>query len=70
MNMNAYMIFDVMYYIPNDWYIKAEKKWPSSSDDISKCIFLNENVWISIISLMFVPWGPINNLTALVQIMA
>ena len=40
-------------------------------DDIFKCIFLNENVWISIsISLKFVPEGPINNIPALVQIMA
>ena len=40
-------------------------------DDIFKCISLNENVWISIkISLYFVPRGPINNITALVQIMA
>ena len=34
-------------------------------------IFFNENVWISInISLKFVPKGPINNIPALVQIMA
>ena len=40
-------------------------------DDIFKWIFLNENVWISInISLKFVPRGPINNIPALVQIMA
>ena len=40
-------------------------------DDIFKCIFLNENVWISIkISLKIVPKGPINNIPALVQIMA
>ena len=40
-------------------------------DDILKYIFLNENVWISItISLMFVSKGPINNIPALVQIMA
>ena len=40
-------------------------------DDIFKCIFLNENVRISIkISLKFVPKGPINNIPALVQIMA
>ena len=39
-------------------------------DDI-KWIFLNENIWISIkISLKFVPRGPINNIPALVQIMA
>ena len=41
------------------------------ADDIFKCIFFNENVWISIkISLKFVPKGPINNIPALVQIMA
>ena len=40
-------------------------------DDILKCIFLNENVWLSIkISWNFVPQGPINNIPALVQIMA
>ena len=40
-------------------------------DDILKCIFLNENVWIWIeISLNFVPKDPINNIPALVQIMA
>ena len=40
-------------------------------DDIFKCIFLNENVWISIkISLKFVPNSPIYNIPALVQIMA
>ena len=40
-------------------------------DDILKCIFLNENVWITIkISLKFVPKGPINNTPAMVQIMA
>ena len=41
------------------------------ADDIFKCIFVNENVWIPIkISLKFVPKGPINNIPALVQIMA
>ena len=40
-------------------------------DNILKCIFLNENVWISIkISLKFVLKGPISNIPALVQIMA
>ena len=40
-------------------------------DDILKCILLNENVWLSNkISLKFVPKGPINNIPALVQIMA
>ena len=41
------------------------------ADDIFKCIFLNANVWIPIqISLKFAPQGPINNIPALVQIMA
>ena len=41
------------------------------ADDIFNCIFLNENVWIPIkISLKFLPKDPINNIPALVQIMA
>ena len=41
------------------------------ADAIFKCIFLNENAWIPIkISLEFVPEDPINNIPALVQIMA
>ena len=41
------------------------------TDDIFKCLFVNENIWISIkISLQFVPKGPMNNIPALVQIMA
>ena len=41
------------------------------ADDILKCIFLNENarIWLKI-SLKFVPKVRINNITALVQIMA
>ena len=41
------------------------------ADDIFKCIFMNEIVWISInISLRFVPEGQINNIPSLVQKMA
>ena len=41
------------------------------ADDIFKCIFENENVWIPIkISLKYVLKCPINNIPALVQIMA
>ena len=41
------------------------------TDDILKCIFLNENEWIlPRISLKFVPEVRINNIPALVQIMA
>ena len=41
------------------------------TDDIFKCIFLNENLWISLkISLKFIPKVQINNILTLVQIMA
>ena len=41
------------------------------ADNIFKYIFFNENLWISIeISQKFVPTCPINNILALVQIMA
>ena len=41
------------------------------ANDIFKCIFLNENVQISIkMSIKFVPNCPINNIPALVQILA
>ena len=41
------------------------------ADDIFKYIFLSEIVWFSIKnSLKFVPKGPIDNITALIQIMA
>ena len=41
------------------------------ADNVFKRIFLNENVWISFkISLKFVPKVPMNNIPALVQIMA
>ena len=41
------------------------------ANSIFKCISLNENIWVSIkIWLTFVPKGPINNIPALVQIIA
>ena len=41
------------------------------ADDILKCIFVNDDMWISInISLKFVPKSQINNIPALVQILA
>ena len=41
------------------------------ADDVFQCTFLYENVWISLkVSLKFVPEVPINNIPALVQIMA
>ena len=41
------------------------------ADDIFKLIFFKDNAWNSIeISLKFVPKGPINNISTLIQIMA
>ena len=41
------------------------------ADDILKCNFMNENLWIlQRISLKYVPYGVIGNMAALVQIMA
>ena len=54
-----------------DPYVHPSALVTVSADDILKCIFLNENIWISInISLKFVPKGGINNIPALVEIMA
>ena len=51
--------------------LRPRQKGRHFPDDIFKSIFLNENVWISInISLKFVRKGLINNIPALVQIMA
>ena len=41
------------------------------ADDMFKCVFLNENIWISIrISLNLVPNGSISYIPALVQILS
>ena len=74
---------ETSHYLNQCWFIISGVLWhplntlrPRQNgrhfaDDIFKCIFLNENVWISLqISLKFVPKGPINNIPALVQIMA
>ena len=51
--------------------LRARQNGQLFPDDISKCIFMNEGVSITIkISLRFIPKGPINNIRALVQIMA
>ena len=70
----------------NQWWISSKThifrgRWVNTlrlrqngchfADAIFKCIFLNENLWILLeISLKFIPKFPINNITALVQIMA
>ena len=51
--------------------LKSRRNGQHFADVIFKHIFFNENVWISIkISLKFVPNGLINNIPALVLIMA
>ena len=51
--------------------LRTGKNGRHFADDIFKCILLNQDVWISIkISLKFVPKVPINNIPALIQIMA
>ena len=51
--------------------LKPRRNRRHFADNIFKCIFLNENVWIALkISLEFVPKVRINNIPALVQIMA
>ena len=56
------------------WSVNTLKPRPNGrhfADDIFKWIFSTKNVWIPIkISLKFFPQGPINNIPALVQIMA
>ena len=59
---SAYLRFDTL---------RPRQNGRHFADDIFKCIFLNENVWIPIkFSLKFVPKVSINNIPALVQIRA
>ena len=49
----------------------CDKMAPHFADNILKCLFLNENIWILIkISLKFVPKGSVNNIPSLFQLMA
>ena len=62
--------FKINIYLP-DYTLRPRQNGRHFSDDIFKCIFSNENVWIPIkISLKFVPRGLINNVPALVHIIA
>ena len=69
-------IFSDAQYVPWQWWLHIDILRPKQNsrrfaDDIFKCIFVNENVWISIkIPLRYVAKGLINNIPALVQIMA
>ena len=62
---------DVKRRLENFNTLRPRQNEQHFADDIFKRILSNENVWILIkISLKFVPKGPINNIPALVQIMA
>ena len=66
-----YQHIEGWWWLPFGQGLKTRQNGCRCEDDVFKCIFLNENVWIRIkISLKFVPKGPINNIPALVQIMA
>ena len=51
-------------------HIEAIQNGRNFAHDIFKRIFLNENIWIVNISPIFIPKGPIGNISALIQIMA
>ena len=52
------------------YILKLRQNGRHFPDDIFKCIYLNENVWVLIkISLKFISKGPINIIPALIQIM-
>ena len=74
---NNISLYPHYQYIPVVWSdiaiktLRPKQNGHHFADDTFNRIFLNENMWISIkISLKFVPKGPINNIPALVQIMA
>ena len=67
-NINLEWMPEYLVYVNT---LRSRQNGRHFADDVFKCIFLNENVWILLkISLKFVPQGPINNIPALVQIMA
>ena len=79
-NQHKYNVVDWKRYFTEEIYhyvyisfntLRPRQNGRHFADDIFKCIFLNENAWISLeISVKFVPKVQINNIPALVQIMA
>ena len=66
---NQWFTYESNYGLSNT--LRPRQNGRHFPDDTFKCIFMNENVGISInISLKFVPKGLINNIPASVQIMA
>ena len=58
------------HLLPPYFWWRLRQNGRSFTDDTFKCIFWNENKWLLIISLKYVPKGTINNISALFQIMA
>ena len=71
LNHSLYTIYKVIYQLNCFNTLRPRQNGHHFPDNIFKYIFLNENVWISLmISLTFVPNIRANNIPALVQIMA
>ena len=73
--MNIHNLEKSLKIITNDYCpFNIFRPWQNGrrfADDIVKCIFIYESVWISLqISLQFVPMDRINNILAFVQIIA
>ena len=76
-NKSLSMFGQVTKSTAGNWYflhfntLTSRQNGPHFADDVFKCIFSNENVWISLtISLKLIPKVPLNNIPALFQIMA
>ena len=68
---NAFLIMVILFWFQGVNSFKPRQNGRHFADDFFKRIFSNENAWISLkISLKFVTKVPINNIPALVQIMA
>ena len=69
-----YDCFRIAFVLPKGQYLNTlmpRQNGRHFADDIFKWIFLNENVWVlNEISLKYVPYGLINNMSVLVQILA
>ena len=71
LNQSSNVVFVMLYCLSYINTLRPRQNGRHFADDIFKWIFMNKNVWIPIeISLKFVPKGPINNIPALVQVMA
>ena len=72
---NSHWVVPIHEFVFQLWYdintLRLRQNSRHFANDVFECIFVNENVWISLkISLKFVPKLPVNNIPALVQILA